>query len=195
MRLKVLLVMGSRCWRAHCASGSDRSSEGLIVRRILIRLLVLAGVAAAAVAAPAVAATPPEQITEILDTTRTETRTCGFPITWQTSATVRYTVFLDDDGMLDRVIEKVSQAEVTVTANGVMLRSAGAGATIIEFTAGGVDYFVTHGLSVNLIVPGVGPVFVEAGRSVYLVRPLRRIFEAGVTIYDPVALCAALAGT
>jgi len=147
-----------------------------------------------ALTAPAVAQSPPLHQRELIDETSIYGE-CGFPVTVHLFADVRYTVFFDDQGNVNRVIMSVSRAETTLSANGVVLRSAGAGATITEFEPeGGAESAATHGLTANFVVPEVGPVWLEAGRIVYLFDPRRAVFVAGVGSFDGQALCAALAG-
>jgi hypothetical protein len=170
-----------------------RRDSPLTARR-LAACAVVACCAALASAAAAPAQDSPLHLTEVVDDTFTDSQ-CGFPVTVHTSADLRHTVFFDTEGNVDRVITSVSQAETTLSANGVVLRSVGAGATITEFKPeGGAESATTHGLTANFVVPGAGPVRVEAGRIVYLFAPRRPIFIAGVQIFAGEALYTALAG-
>lgn len=162
--------------------------------RRLAACAVVACAAALATAAAAPAQDSPLHLTEVVDDTFTDSQ-CGFPVTVHTFGDLRHSVFFDDEGNVDRVITSVSQAETTLSANGVVLRSAGAGATITEFKPeSGAESATTHGLTANFVVPGAGPVWIEAGRIVYLFAPRRPIFIAGVRIFDGQTLCTALAG-
>ena len=146
------------------------------------------------VAAPAAAQTAPLHLSEVIDDTFTDTQ-CGFPVTVHVFGDLHHTVFFDEAGNVERVITSVSEGGTTLTANGVVLRSAGSGATITEFKPeGGAASAATHGLSFNFVVPGAGPVWLEAGRIVYLFDPRTPIFVAGVQVLDGQALCTALAG-
>ena len=162
--------------------------------RRLAAFAVVACSAALASAAAAPAQDSPLHLTEVVDDTFTDSQ-CGFPVTVHTFADLRHTVFFDTEGKVDRVITSLSQAETTLSANGAVLRSAGAGATITEYKPeGGAESATTHGLTANFVVPGTGPIWIEAGRIVYLFAPRRPIFVAGVRIFDGHALCTALAG-
>jgi hypothetical protein len=175
-------------WWTRLGSDSPRTA------RRLAACAVVAWSVALAIAAAAPAQDSPLHLTEIVDDTLTDIQ-CGFPVTVHTVADVRLTAFFDAEGNVDRVITSVSQAETTLSANGVVLRSAGAGATMTEFKPeSSAESATTHGLTANFVVPGAGPVWIEAGRIVYLFAPRRPIFFAGVRIFDGQALCAALAG-
>ena len=143
--------------------------------RRLAACAVVACAAALASAAAAPAQDSPLHLTEVVDDTFTDSQ-CGFRVTVHTFADFRHSVFFDDGGNVDRVITSVSQAETTLSANGVVLRSAGAGATITEFKPeSGAESTTTHGLTANFVVPGAGPVWLDAGRIFYLFAPRRPI--------------------
>ena len=169
-----------------------KGSPGTARRLAACALVTCAAALASAGAAPA--QDSPLHLTEVVDDTFTDNQ-CGFPVTVHTVADLHHIVFFDAEGNVDRVITSVSQSETTLSANGVVLRSAGAGATITEFKPeGGAESATTHGLTTNFVVPGTGPIWIEAGRIVYLFAPRRPIFIAGVRIFDGQALCAALTG-
>jgi hypothetical protein len=168
-----------------------------MLRRTLFAALALTGV----ITLPAVSAgaTTPrvEQGSFTFPVDEVDTELCGFPISIQSQATIRFTSFLDSQGNPQRLILHFSIDEGTFSTNGVSLRQgSNHNTTTVLFDTSGNPITSTFvGLDLQVFLPS-GDVIIEAGRLVEDGLTGTVTFEAGkrLTTADLEALCGALSG-
>jgi hypothetical protein len=125
--------------------------------------------------------------------TRVDTTLCSFPVTQSGSSNINDMYVLDENGKVVRLVVTVNHAVITFSANGKSLTAKGSGG--IEYTVNpdGSVTAQTFGIDLLLVIPGYGPVFLDAGRAEFLFQKgLHEIFLAGPELYDMPAFCAAL---
>jgi hypothetical protein len=120
-------------------------------------------------------------------------QTCPFDVEVHLTAMIHDRLFVDAAGDLVRVLETVRHVVIEFTANGKTLTATGTGGIDIRIAPDGSVTASTFGIDILLVVPGHGPIFLDAGRAtiVYDPRP-RALFKAGPAEYDEAAFCAAL---
>jgi hypothetical protein len=125
-----------------------------------------------------------------------DTGLCGFPISMQGQATIRFTLFSDTQGTPRRLLLHFSVADGTFSANGVSLRQGlNHNTTEILFDSAGNAITVSIvGLTTQVFLPSGA--IIEAGRLVEDGLTGTVLFEAGnrITPEDQQALCGALSG-
>jgi hypothetical protein len=168
-----------------------------MLRRTLFAALALTG----GITLPAVAAgaiTPRvEQGSFTFPVDEVDTELCGFPVSVQSQATIRFTSFMDAQGNPQRLILHFSIDEGTFSANGVSLtQGSNHNTTTVLFDTSGNPITSTFvGLDLQVFLPS-GGVIIEAGRLVEDGLTETVTFEAGkrLTTADLDALCGALSG-
>ena len=129
-----------------------------------------------------------------VDQTFILTRMCPFPVVERAVGEVDDAYFFDAGGSLTRVHETVHQALITYAANGKSLDGRGSGGFDVQFNPDGTRTVSTFGINVLVVIPGQGPVILDAGRSNFSFDPRPHlVFQAGPQDYDLAAFCAALA--
>lgn len=120
--------------------------------------------------------------------------TCSFDIAVHLTATIDDRLFFDAAGSLVRVHETVRHVSIEFSANGKTLTATGTGGIDLRFAADGSVTASTFGIDILLVLPGRGPIFLDAGRAIFIFDPrIHALFEAGPASYDVAAFCAALA--
>jgi hypothetical protein len=130
-------------------------------------------------------------------TTRVDDTLCAFPVVVTSSSNLTFLIEFDDQGRPDRVHETVNQAVIEYSANGKTLTAKGSGGIDYdwEFNPDRTIMATTFGIDLLLVIPGYGPVFLDAGRGVFFLDKtgFHVLFEAGPASYDMAAFCGALA--
>jgi hypothetical protein len=146
-------------------------------------------------AVPVVAAgTPP--IHEVFQDERSsiDDDTCAFDVAVHSSATIDDLLVFDASNTLVRVRETVRHVSIEFTANGKTLNATGTGGIDLRFASDGSVTAFTSGIDILLVIPGQGPIYLDAGRAIFVFDPhIHVLFEAGPASYDVAAFCAALA--
>jgi hypothetical protein len=123
----------------------------------------------------------------------TDRSTCSFEVAVHLTATIHDRLFLDAAGNLERIHETVRQVVIEFTANGRTLTARGTGGIDIQIAPDGSTSATTFGIDLLLVLPGQGPILLDAGRAAFVFDPhLHAQFEAGPASYDTEAFCAAL---
>ena len=118
---------------------------------------------------------------------------CPFPVTVHGSNAYVDTIFLDENGNLLRLLETVQHAVIEFSANGRMISATGTGGFDATFAADGSSVVRTFGIDLLAVLPGSGPIILDAGYGVFSFDGgMHVVFEAGPTRYDTDAFCAAL---
>src|SRR5262252_9508919 len=93
--------------------------------------------------------------------------TCAFPINVSGSSNVDDLVFLDESGELARLLETVSHAVITFSANGKSLEAKGSGGIEYLYNPDGTITVHTFGINLMMTIPQYGAIFLDAGRATY----------------------------
>jgi hypothetical protein len=123
----------------------------------------------------------------------TDRTSCPFDVEVHLTATIHDRLFFGAAGNLERVHETVRHVTIEFTANGTTLTATGTGGIDLRYAADGSISATTFGIDLLLVLPGQGPIFLDAGRAAFVFDPrIRFLFEAGPASYDTEAFCAAL---
>jgi hypothetical protein len=172
------------------AAGSGRNrSRGRLLGLAIVALIVCSGVFASTAAAdkPIVSTTTATSSTVLTDV-------CSFPITLDSSATIRETDFVDKSGAVTRILAHIVEQDV--------FRANGKSLTGVPFTfnidvlfdsSGNVTHVFANGVVEKVPLPG-GGLFITAGRVDFVAHgsPPFLIFpDVGATV-NLEGFCAAL---
>jgi hypothetical protein len=147
-------------------------------------------------ALPVVAAGTPPPIHDVFQDERSfiDDDTCSFDVAVHLTATIDDLLVFDASGNLVRVRETVRHVSIEFNANGKTLSATGTGGIDLRFAADGSVAASTFGIDILLVIPGQGPIYLDAGHAVFLFDPhIHVLFEAGPASYDTGAFCTALA--
>ena len=123
----------------------------------------------------------------------TDRTSCPFDVGVHLTATIHDRLYFDATGNLERVHETVRHVTIEFTANGTTLGARGTGGIDLRFAADGSISSTTFGIDLVLVLPGQGPIFLDAGSATFVLDPfIHFLFEAGPASYDMEAFCAAL---
>lgn len=171
-----------------------RSTGRLPFRRGGVGLTLAIGALLGLSALPVAAGTPPIHVVFQDERSFIDDDTCSFDINVHITATIEDRLFFDDANNLVRVHETVRHVSIEYTANGKTLSATGSGGIDLRFAADGTVTASSFGIDLLLVIPGQGPIYLDAGRAIFLFDPqIHVLFEAGPASYDVDAFCAALA--
>jgi hypothetical protein len=165
-------VLWTRLGTALDSRHSQSAEKGGQMTRVVLSLLV-AGAVLGLNATSAIAAASTTTVIESVNTSFSETASCGFELDWHIQGADKVVSFFDTSGTLVKSILTATGGPFTVT---VTNPASGKTATtrsetsivIVTFNPdGSINTITQNGLAFNFVLPGTGTIFLDVGSVVF----------------------------